>query len=236
MNKETILVVDDEEDILELVRYNLSREGYVIICAASGEDAFKIIGSERIDLMVLDLMLPGINGLELTRRLRSAPETCGIPIVMLTAKGEEADIVAGLELGADDYITKPFSPRVLTARVHSVLRRRIQPAVQEDDILRIDQMVIHPGRRSVSINGVPVDLTYTEFQVLAFLARRPGWVFTRTQIVDAVRGDDYPVTDRSVDVQIVGLRKKMGSAGHYIETVRGVGYRFRERTGSKNAH
>jgi two-component system alkaline phosphatase synthesis response regulator PhoP len=236
MTKETILVVDDEEDILELVRYNLSREGYTIQCAASGEEAFRIINSEHIDLLVLDLMLPGMDGLELTRRLKSVPQTREIPIVMLSAKGEEADIVTGLELGADDYITKPFSPRVVVARVRSVLRRRIQPPVQADEILQIYELTIHPGRRSVSIDGVPVDLTYTEFQVLAFLARRPGWVFTRTQIVDAVRGDDYPVTDRSVDVQIVGLRKKLGPAGHYIETVRGVGYRFQEKAASKDNH
>jgi len=236
MNKETILVVDDEEDILELVRYNLSRDGYTVKCAASGEDAHRIIGSEKIDLLVLDLMLPGMDGLELTRRLKSAPQTRDLPIVMLSAKGEEADIVTGLELGADDYITKPFSPRVVIARVRSVLRRRIQPPAEKDDVLQIHELVIHPGRRSVTADGMPLDLTFTEFQVLAFLARRPGWVFTRTQIVDAVRGDDYPVTDRSVDVQIVGLRKKMGSAGHYIETVRGVGYRFKEKAPSKRVH
>jgi two-component system alkaline phosphatase synthesis response regulator PhoP len=233
MNKETILIVDDEEDILELMRYNLSREGYATQCAASGEEAFQIIQQAPVDLLVLDLMLPGMDGLELTRRLKSGAQTRDIPIVVVSAKGEEADIVTGLELGADDYITKPFSPRVLIARVRSVLRRLGQPPVKEDEILQIENLSIHPGRRSVSIDGVPVDLTYTEFQVLAFLARRPGWVFTRTQIVDAVRGDDYPVTDRSVDVQIVGLRKKLGSAGHYIETVRGVGYRFKERAPSK---
>ncbi len=233
MNKETILVVDDEEDILELVRYNLSRDGYAVRCAASGEEALNIVDKEEIDLLVLDLMLPGMDGLELTRRLKHASRTRDLPIVMLTAKGEEADIVAGLELGADDYITKPFSPRVVVARVRSVLRRRVQPPAQTDDVLQVHELEIHHGRRSVTVGGVPLDLTYTEFQVLAFLARRPGWVFTRSQIVDAVRGDDYPVTDRSVDVQIVGLRKKMGPAGHYIETVRGVGYRFREKASSK---
>ncbi len=229
MDKEKILVVDDEEDILELVRYNLSREGYAVKCAVSGEDAWRIINAEAVDLLVLDLMLPGMDGMELTRRLKSASRTQALPIVMLSAKGEEADIVTGLELGADDYIAKPFSPRVLLARVRSVLRRRVQAPVDQEDVLQIYELVIHPGRRSVTVNGASVDLTYTEFQVLAFLARRPGWVFTRTQIVDAVRGDDYPVTDRSVDVQIVGLRKKMGAAGQYIETVRGVGYRFKER-------
>ncbi len=138
--------------------------------------------------------------------------------------------------GADDYVTKPFSPRVLTARVRAVLRRRIQPEASEEEVLEIENLSIHNGRRSVTVDGRPVDLTYTEFQVLSFLAKRPGWVFTRTQIVDAVRGDDYPVTDRSVDVQIVGLRKKLGESGHYIETVRGVGYRFKEKAPSEQTH
>jgi two-component system, OmpR family, alkaline phosphatase synthesis response regulator PhoP len=236
MSKETILVVDDEEDILELVRFNLSQEGYDVRCAASGEEAHGIIASEKIDLLILDLMLPGMDGLELTRRLKSGPLYSELPIVMLSAKGEEVDIVAGLELGADDYVTKPFSPRVLIARVRSVLRRQSHPTGDTDDVLKIHDLVIHPGRRSVTMAGEPLDLTFTEFQVLAFLARRPGWVFTRSQIVDAVRGEDYPVTDRSVDVQIVGLRRKMGAAGGYIETVRGVGYRFKEKPASQAAH
>jgi DNA-binding response OmpR family regulator len=235
MSKETILVVDDEEDILELIRYNLGREGFGVRCAASGEEAHGIIAAENIDLLILDLMLPGMDGLELTRRLKSEPPHGELPIIMLSARGEEADIVAGLELGADDYITKPFSPRVLIARVRSVLRRRSIPPEDTADVLQIHDLVIHPGRRSVTMDGEPLDLTFTEFQVLAFLARRPGWVFTRTQIVDAVRGDDYPVTDRSVDVQIVGLRKKLGPAGRYIETVRGVGYRFMEKPASAQA-
>ncbi len=228
MSKERILVVDDEEDILELVRYNLAREGFQVACAATGEDALKKAGSEGADLILLDLMLPGINGLEVAKSLKKNPRTQQVPIVMLTAKGEEADIVAGLEIGADDYVTKPFSPRVLTARVRAVLRRRSAETSEEEPVLEVHDLLIHPGRRSVSVKGEPVQLTFTEFQVLYFLARRPGWVFTRSQIVDAVRGDDYPVTDRSVDVQIVGLRKKLGSCGGYIETVRGVGYRFKE--------
>ncbi len=236
MNNKTILVVDDEEDILELVRFNLVREGYTIVCAASGESAWQILGQSRIDLLVLDLMLPGMDGLELARRIKSDAQLSGLPIVMLSAKGEEADIVTGLELGADDYVTKPFSPRVLIARVRAVLRRHTQPPADADEVISIYELVIHPGRRSVLVNGKPADLTFTEFQVLAFLARRPGWVFTRTQIVDAVRGDDYPVTDRSVDVQIVGLRKKLGDSGRYIETVRGVGYRFREKAASPITH
>jgi len=231
MSKETILVVDDEEDILELVRFHLTREGYSVLCAESGEAAWRTIKETAIDLLLLDLMLPGIDGLELTRRLKGDARTSQLPVVMLSAKGEEVDIVTGLELGADDYITKPFSPRVLLARVRAVFRRRSGPAESEETPIHIHGLFIDRGRRSVTIDNQPVDLTYTEFQVLAFLASRPGWVFTRTQIVDAVRGVDYPVTDRSVDVQIVGLRKKLGNYGQLIETVRGVGYRFKEREG-----
>ena len=228
MGKEKILAVDDEEDILELVRYNLAREGFEVLGAASGEEALKIARKEIPALIVLDLMLPGIDGLDVTRKLKGDSATRAIPVIMLSAKGEEADVVAGLELGADDYITKPFSPRILTARVKAVLRRPSDIPLEDDAVVRIHDLVIHPGRRAVEADGVSIDLTYTEFQVLYYLARRPGWVYTRAQIVDAVRGDDYPVTDRSVDVQIVGLRKKLGSRGKYIETVRGVGYRFRE--------
>jgi two-component system phosphate regulon response regulator PhoB len=173
-------------------------------------------------------MLPGIDGLEVAKRLKNSPNTAQIPIVMLSAKGEEADIVTGLELGADDYITKPFSPRVMIARVRTVLRRKISKPQDESAIIHIFDLEIDSGRRSVLADGKPVELTFTEFQVLHLLARRPGWVFTRSMIVDAVRGDDYPVTDRSVDVQIVGLRKKLGDCGKYIETVRGVGYRMKE--------
>lgn len=228
MTKERILVVEDEEDILELVRYNLARENYQVICSASGEKALKIAASEPLDLVVLDLMLPGMDGLEVAKNLKNNTRTQHIAIVMLTAKGTEADIVTGLELGADDYVTKPFSPRVLTARIKAVLRRKTDVKPDDTSIIKIRDIVIHPGRREVRLSDKPVDLTFSEFQVLSLLARRPGWVYTRMQIVDAVHGDDYPVTDRSVDVQIVGLRKKLGAAGKYIETVRGVGYRFRE--------
>ena len=228
MAKKKILVVDDEEDILELLRFNLLREGYNVSCAASGEEALRLAQSEISDLLVLDLMLPGIDGLEVTKILKNDSRTKDIPIVMLTAKGEEADIVAGLELGADDYITKPFSPRVLVARVRAVLRRKVKEYKEETPVHRIHDIVIHPGRHEVLVNDKPVQLTLTEFGILNYLARRPGWVFTRSQIMDAVKGEDYFVTDRSVDVQIVGLRKKLCNAGKYIETVRGVGYRFKE--------
>ena len=228
--KSRILAVDDEEDIVELVRYNLEREGYETIAAFSGRDALDLISKKKPDLIVLDLMLPDVDGLEITRRLKNDAELKDIPIIMLTAKGEEADVVVGLELGADDYIVKPFSPRILSARVKSVLRRRIEQGSSspKSESIRIHEIEIHMGRHQVYIAGSPVEMTFSEFEILAFLARRPGWVFTRSQIVDAVRGDNYPVTERSVDVQVVGLRRKLGEYGDYIETVRGVGYRFKE--------
>ena len=229
MAEEKILIVDDEEDILELVGYNLAREGYKIIKALSGEEALRLSRSEMPNLIILDLMLPGIDGLEVLKRLKKDLKTINIPTILLTAKGEESDIVAGLELGADDYITKPFSPQILLARIRAVLRRQLEESVDFQAVIQIHDFEIHPGRRSVKVNGNSVELTFTEFQTLFLLARRPGWVYTRTQIVDSIRGDDYPVTDRSVDVQIAGLRKKLGTHGHYVETVRGVGYRFKER-------
>jgi len=229
MPKEHILVVEDEEDILELIRYNLAKEGYNVTTTTTGEEAIKLAESATPDLILLDLMLPGADGFEICRRLGNNPETQQIPIVMLTAKGEEADIVTGLELGADDYITKPFSPKVLIARIRAILRRIRMEPIEEEAPLTIHDLVIHPGRHEVLVNKKRADLTSTEFRLLYFLASRPGWVFTRYQIVDALHGEDYPVTDRSVDVQIVGLRKKLGDkAAKYIETVRGVGYRFRE--------
>ncbi len=229
MAKAKILVVDDEEDILELVRHHLIKDGYEVVAADSGENALDKIREVKPDLVILDLMLPGLDGLEVSKRFKGNPELQHIPIIMLTAKGEEADVVTGLELGADDYVTKPFSPRVLLARVKAVIRRHQDTGDASGEVLHIYNLMIHLGRREVTLDGAPVDLTYTEFQVLYYLAKRPGWVLTRSQIVDAVRGNDYPVTDRSVDVQIVGLRKKLGDFGNYIQTVRGVGYRFKER-------
>ena len=230
MSRERILAVDDEEDILELLRFNLAREGYRVNCSASGEEALRIARTKPIDLIVLDLMLPGMDGLDVTRKIKGDVNIAHIPIIMLTAKGEEADIVTGLELGASDYVTKPFSPRILVARIKAVLRSASRRSPEKHEVVRIHGIEIHPGRRQVLLGKRLVDLTYTEFQVLHYLAGRPGWVFTRSQIVDAVRGDDYPVTDRSVDVQIAGLRKKLGEFGPCIETVRGVGYRFKEKT------
>ncbi len=224
-----ILVVDDEPDILELIRHNLLRSGFVVSTAESGEEALQKIGRQPPQLLVLDLMLPGIDGLEVARRLKKNPRTAGLPIVMLTAKGEEKDVVTGLECGADDYVTKPFSPQILVARIRTVLRRNELPAEPiEDPIIRVRDLMIDLRKHRAYLHDQTVPLTYTEFHVLAFLARRPGWAFTRAQIVDAVRGDTYSVTDRSVDVQIVGLRKKLGAYAKFIETVRGVGYRFKD--------
>ncbi len=229
MAHESILVVEDDEDILELITYNLRREGYSVMTAETGEQALEKARTRPPALVLLDLMLPKMDGLEVCRRLKADEKTRTAKIIMVTAKGEESDVVAGLELGADDYVSKPFKPRELVARIRSVLRRGGDEA-QGKTSERIDVagMVIDGGRRSVTLAGKPVELTYTEFQVLLVLARRPGWVFTRYQIVDAVRGEDYPVTDRAVDVQMVGLRKKLGKYGKYIETVRGVGYRFKD--------
>lgn len=229
MARERILVVDDEEDLLELIKYNLTKEGYRVTCVASGEEALAEARRSLPDLVVLDLLLPSVDGLEVCRLLKGGAETKHIPVVMLTAKSEEVDVVTGLELGADDYMTKPFSPRVLLARVKAILRRKGKSESPDDqEAVHIRELVIHPGRHEVLISGQVADLTFTEFRLLQFLARKPGWAFTRNQIVDAVKGEDYPVTERSVDVQVAGLRKKLGDLGNYIETVRGVGYRFKE--------
>lgn len=228
MAKEKIVIIEDDEDILELVRYNLVREGFTVSTALSGEEGIPLTRSFNPDVVILDLMLPGVNGFDVCRILKGEPATQAIPIVMLTAKGEESDIVAGLELGADDYITKPFSVKVLIARIRALLRRKSKAAADTTATIRMGDLEIRPGRHEVLIRGKPVELTYSEFAILHYLASRPGWVFTRYQIVDAVHGEDHPVSDRSVDVQIVGLRKKLGEYGAYIVTVRGVGYRFRE--------
>ncbi|CCK81408.1 MULTISPECIES: response regulator [Desulfobacula] len=229
MLKETILIVDDEEDIVELIKYNLENEGYGILTALTGEQAIKMAKQFHPDLIVLDLMLPGIDGLEVTKYLKNNDNTSYIPIVMLTAKGEESDIVIGLEIGANDYISKPFSPKVLIARIRSILRRRKKDLGQPPE--RINQegdLIIDRAKHLVTIEGNVLDLTFSEFELLSFLVDKKGWVFTRKQIVDAIHGESYSVTERSVDVVIVGLRKKLKNHASSIETVRGVGYRFKE--------
>lgn len=232
MGGASILVVEDEKEMRELVALHLTKEGYRVQTAASGEQAWALLTQAPPDVVVLDILLPGIDGLSLCRQLKADPRTRSAGVILLTAKGEEADIVAGLTVGADDYIPKPFSPRVLVARVRAVLRRAdpMQPTEADGDprhCIAIRDLTIHTGRHEVLVAGEPVELTATEFRILYFLARRPGWVFTRQQILDGVYGDSYAVTERAVDVQIVGLRRKLGVAGNYIQTVRGVGYRFK---------
>jgi two-component system alkaline phosphatase synthesis response regulator PhoP len=228
MEKSKILVIEDEVPIQELLKFNLERNQYRVKVVDSGEEALKEDASFRPELILLDIMLPGADGLEVCRRLKSEAKTAHIPIIMLTALSEEADIVAGLELGADDYVTKPFSPRVLMARVKAALRRNRTDEVAQPNVVSLHGIEIDESRFKVTVDGNDTTLTSTEFKVLHLMASQPGRVFTRYQIVDAVHGEDYPVTDRSVDVQIVGLRKKLGDAGQFIETVRGIGYRFKE--------
>lgn len=229
MEKVKILVVEDESPIQELLQFNLERVKYKVKVADSGEEALKQASKFNPDLILLDIMLPGTDGLEVCKTLKASSKTENIPIIMLTALCEEADIVTGLELGADDYITKPFSPRVLLARVKAALRRPNAAATENpEELITIHNIIIDLTRHRVTVDGNEIILTHTEFKVLKLMTTQPGRVFTRYQIVDAVHGEDYPVTDRSVDVQIVGLRKKLGEAGNYIETVRGIGYRFKE--------
>jgi two-component system phosphate regulon response regulator PhoB len=230
MTSRSILIVEDDEDILELIAYNLKKDGAVVTETVSGEAALKHLDRHIPDLILLDLMLPEMDGLELCRRVKTNERTAQIPIIMVTARGEETDVVTGLELGADDYVTKPFRPKELVARVRAVLRRSAAEPAANTDAVTVGEIFVNPVRREVRVSNEAVDLTFTEFEILHYLARHPGMVFTRYQIVDAVHGQDYPVTDRSVDVQVVGLRKKLGAAGHNIETVRGVGYRLSDQS------
>ncbi|MBN1552336.1 response regulator transcription factor [bacterium] len=223
-----IVIVDDDPDILELLEYNFAREGYQVFCFGTGEGAVEKIREIVPDCLILDLMLPGMGGLDICKRLKQEPLLEWIPVIMLTAKGEDADVVTGLELGAEDYVTKPFSPRVLLARVRAILRRKVHSLEEETQQLKSRQIMLIPALRDVRVSGESVELTATEFDILYFLMKRPGWVFQRNQIITAIKGDDYPVTDRSIDVQIVSLRKKLGKAGSCIKTVRGVGYRFQD--------
>ena len=227
LDSKNILVVEDDLDIRELISFNLANEGHQVFEANDGEVGIDKARNNNPDLILLDLMLPGIQGLDVCRIIKSDQETKEIPIIMVTALGQEEDIVKGLETGADDYITKPFSIKVLIARVNSVLKRSIEVGEDKSKDILINGINIKTRSREVWVNKNPInDLTFSEFQILYLLAGHPGWVFTRYQIIDKIRGDNYPVTDRSVDFQIVGLRKKLGDAGKLIKTVRGVGYRF----------
>lgn len=224
-----VLIVEDEANIRQLVKYNLEKESFQVLEAEDGLLGLRLAKAEKPDLVLLDLMLPQMDGLEVCRSLKGNPATAALPIIMLTAKSEEIDKVIGLELGADDYMTKPFSPRVLVARIHSVLRRPVTPVEEEKGpVIRIGPLTVDPERHKVEVKGKEIQLTYTEFRILQLLAENPGRAFTRQQIVDQVRGESYTVTERIVDVQMVSLRKKLGAIGDWIETVRGVGYRFKE--------
>ena len=229
MTAKNVLVVDDEETILELVELHLRKEGYVVHAAASGEEALRVLRNHPVDLVILDLMLPGMDGLEVCRKMKSFEAMATVPVLMLTAKNDETDIVVGLELGADDYVTKPFLPKVLMARVRALLRRaRGENAALPQDQLSYDGLKMDLQRHLVTLDDSPLELTVTEFDLLRLLITHPGWVFTRNQIIARIKGDDYPVTDRSVDVQVVGLRRKLGRLAECVETVRGIGYRIRE--------
>jgi two-component system phosphate regulon response regulator PhoB len=226
-HRPTVLVVEDEAPMREMIAFGLEKEGLSVVPAASGEEALACVRAGLPDLVLLDLMLPGIDGFAVCRSLKGAKATAGIPIVMLTARHAEADVIAGLELGADDYLTKPFSPRVLAARLKAMLRRHAGAADNaRRTALRAGELSVDRERREALVAGARVDLTYTEFEILWLLASSPGTVFTRSRIVDAVRGSDATITERAVDVRLVGLRRKLGAAGTRIETVRGVGYRF----------
>ncbi len=227
MPGEKILVVEDEQDIRELIAFNLENEGYKILKAATGIEGLENARKHAPDLVLLDIMLPDVDGLEICKKLKRDETTSDIPVIMLTAKSEDSDIISGLELGADDYITKPFSPRVLLARIRTVLRRNTDGEDDGNQLIRVHEIQIDIKKHEVLSSEEDVNLSATEFAILSHLASNPGWVFSRNQIIDAVRGQNYPVTERSVDVQILGIRKKLGSQGRYIETVRGVGYRLK---------
>lgn len=225
--RKKILIIDDEADIVEFVEYNLKREQFDTCSAADGLAAVRAARNEQPDLILLDLMLPGIDGLEVCRQIKLSTETEHIPIIMLTAKDDEADIVTGLEMGADDYVPKPFSMRLLLARIRAVLRRVARAEVSDHGVTRAGDLVIDDERHEVTLDGEPLQFTLTEYKLLRFLARRPGRVFTRSQILSNIQDEDVLVVERAIDVHVAAVRRKLGESADCIETVRGVGYRFR---------
>ena len=226
-NKEiSILIIEDDKDIVEMLSFHLNKNNYRTLYSYNGEEGLHKARDNNPDLILLDLMLPGIHGLDVCRILKTDQHTKNIPIIMLTAMGQEEDIVKGLETGGDDYITKPFSLDIICARIDALLRRTKNNKEEMEKAVNIHGVIIRPRSREVIIDNKNINLTFTEFQILYLLALHPGWVFTRYQIIDKIRGDSYPVTDRSVDFQIVGLRKKIGKKGKLIMTIRGVGYKF----------
>lgn len=240
MSSEHIMIVEDEADIGELIKFHLENEGHTATVIESGRDALDRIGQERPTLIILDIMLPDLDGLEVCRRLKYDDTTRNIPLLIVSAKGEEADIVAGLELGADDYVTKPFSPKVLIARMRNILRRSSVPEITTSDNrnyqeLAGGQLVIDLDRHSITVSGMPIELTRTEFGILQYLASRPGFVRTRDQITSAVHGENAVLTSRTVDVHVTAIRRKLGEFGSMLRTVRGVGYRLDESAASAEA-
>lgn len=227
-----VLVVDDERDLLDLITYNLNRQGYDVVTAANGAEALEAAANEKPDLILLDLMLPSIDGTEVARRLKADPRTAGVPLIMLTAKGEETDVVVGLALGADDYITKPFSMKILLARIGVVLRRgEPAPVSTESVMLRAGPLSIDSSKHEAFVNGEPLKLTLTEFKLLMALVQARGRVLSRNQLMDKAMGQDVFVTDRAIDVHVTAIRKKLRDASWLIRTVRGVGYRVNESGG-----
>ena len=225
VHKSNILVVEDEQDIRNLLVFNLEKNDFNVQAVDNGEKALSLIRSNNYDLILLDLMIPGISGFDLTRILKNDDETSEVPIIMLTAKGEEHDIVKGLEIGAQDYITKPFSPKVVIARINKVIQNK-NKSLKRKGIIEFSDLSINIKSREVIVEGKSINLTFTEFEILRLLTSHSNWVHTRLEIINKIRGDNYIVTDRTIDFQIVGLRKKLGSYGKCIKTVRGVGYRF----------
>jgi len=223
-----VLVVDDEPDILNLLEYNLKRSGFQVLLAKDGPEAIEAVKAHRPDLVLLDIMLPDMEGTEVLRSLKSFESTASIPVIMLTAKGEELDKIVGFELGAEDYITKPFSPRELILRVKAVLKRAAEKPEPGDKSVSYKELSIDFSRHRVTVSGKSVELSSTEFNLLSELMQAKGRVLTRDNILDRAWGHDCFVIPRTVDTHVRRLRSKLGVAGNYIETVRGVGYRFRE--------
>jgi len=228
MVKENLLIIEDDPDIVELMQYNLEREGYRVMSAEDGEVGLREAAQRKPDLVLLDLMLPGIDGLSVCRELKQAETTRQIPVIMVTAKGEETDVVTGLELGADDYVVKPFSPRELVARVRAVLRRGVSKEKGSGGRIDLGEVTLDSERYEVRVNDEVVPFTRSEFRLLATLASSPGRVFTRDQLVDQLTDGQAIIIDRNVDVHISAIRKKLGSASDLIVTVRGVGYKCRD--------
>jgi two-component system phosphate regulon response regulator PhoB len=226
MGTEQILIIEDDPEIQEMLKYAFVKEGWKLIQVTSGEEGLKALRTRNIDAVILDIMLPGMDGFKTLKKIREDENFRTLPVIMCTARGEEADIVAGLELGADDYVVKPYSPRVLAARIRAGLRRRENQGVPAKTVRQYGKLKIDVDAHTCFLGDEPLNLFATEFAILAQFMSHPDIVFSRQKLITATRGHDYPVTDRSVDVQILGLRKKLKEAGDMIETIRGVGYRF----------